>query len=316
MRPTICAVFVAVCLLGGGLPATPGAAAPATRMVQLETRPGIDSRLLLYRPEHPTAAVILFPDGSGRLGITHLFNHPELGHPEQVPHKLVKNLVQAGILVALMDAPADHRSVLGLNGWHGPTIFRTSADHARDVGAVADYLATREALPVWLAGIRMGAYSAVNAAIHLPRAVAGLVIVDGITECPPQRLLLGLCPAGLTGLPLRDIRVPTLILAEDPSRDFAAQLTGVPPAAAAASPLPGPAIRSRSFAALMDFESFGGPPSGLLADSDLQAVRISREIGGFIRWTSQSDASPHTPVFIEPAEPPDAPFGVLFVCLY
>ena len=220
MRYAVGAICLALCLVTESLSMPAHAAAPATAMIQLETRPGIDSQLLLYRPAHPTAAVILFPDGSGRLEITHLFNYPELGHPDEVPQKLIAHLLQAGVLVALMDTPSDHRSVLGLNGWHGPTIFRTSEDHARDVGTVAAYLKTHEALPVWVAGIRMGAYSAVNAAIHLPQDIAGLVIVDGITECPPQRLLLGLCPAGLTGLPLQEIRVPTLILAEDQTHNL------------------------------------------------------------------------------------------------
>ncbi|MEE4113073.1 MAG: hypothetical protein V2I40_09685, partial [Desulfobacteraceae bacterium] len=121
------------------------------RMVQIESRPGIQNRIIVYRPDQPVATVILFPDGNGRLDITHVFNDPYIGRTDAIPLELMGYLLGQKITLVLADAPADHRSMLGVNGWHGPGIFRLSQDHARDVGAIVDYLKAQDQLPIWLA---------------------------------------------------------------------------------------------------------------------------------------------------------------------
>ena len=114
------------------------------RMVQIESRPGIQNRIIIYRPDQPVATVILFPDGNGRLDITHVFNDPSIGRTDEIPMELMGYLLDQKITVVLADAPSDHRSMLGVNGWHGPGIFRLSQDHARDVDAIVDYLKEQE----------------------------------------------------------------------------------------------------------------------------------------------------------------------------
>lgn len=213
MKRIVLGLGIVFFLAGAGIAMGQDAFDVSTRMVQVESRPGIRSRIIIYRPDRPLGTVLLFPDGNGLLDITHVFNSPYLGRTGDIPIDLMEDLLTQGVSIVLMDAPTDHRSILGLNGWHGPTIFRLSPEHARDIGAIVDYLKRQENLPVWLAGIRMGAFSAVTAAIHLQREVDGLVIADGITHCPAKRILLQLCPDGLMGMPLHEVTVPTLILA-------------------------------------------------------------------------------------------------------
>lgn len=266
------------------------------RMIQIESRPGIQNRLIVYRPEHPLATVILFPDGNGRLDITHVFNDPYLGRSSDIPLDLMRQLLGQRLMVVLMDAPSDHRSMLGVNGWHGPNIFRLSRDHARDIDTVIEYLKAQDPLPVWLAGIRMGAFSAATAAIHLQEKVDGLIIAGGITQCPEQKILLQLCPKGLMGMPLHDVTVPTLILSDD-------QVFPEPLLASALSH--SPTIRFQTFPEFVDFESWRGWNSAPTALPGVSDAQVSREMTDFILWNAMirpvqtCDASPEATPALE-----------------
>jgi pimeloyl-ACP methyl ester carboxylesterase len=248
-------------------------------MVQIESRPGIHNRVLIYRPEVPMATVVLFPDGNGRLDISHVFNTPSLGRTDDVPLDLIQNLLDQKICVVLMDAPSDHRSILGLNGWHGPGIFRLSNDHARDIGAVVDYLKQQDPLPVWLAGIRMGAFSAATAAIQLQEDITGLVIAGGITQCPEQKILLHLCPEGLMGMPLHAITAPTLILSGG---------NAFPEPLLASALSQSPNIRFQLFPEFVDFESLEGLKSGGAVIPGVSNTHLSRQVTDFIRWQKRT----------------------------
>ena len=279
------------------------------RLMQLETRDGVRNRLLIFRPDNPAAAVLLFPDGSGRLGLTHVFNMPDIGHSENVPSELIVRLLAKDIMVVLPDTPFDHNSHLGLNGWHGSGIFRISADHARDVHEIVNFIRDRENIPVWLAGIRMGAFSAANAAIRLGPVVDGLIIAGGITQCPQQRTLLHLCPEGLMGMNLFDIAVPTLVLSGGNDDPF----TGDPyPETMIASALSGaPAVRARIYPAMVDFESWSQLPPGPETLNGVSEERVAWEMVNFISGN-------HPPVKQQPDEKEQPPNDLtpLFVCLY
>lgn len=282
------------------------------RLIQLETRDGIRNRLLIFRPDNPVAAVILFPDGSGRLELTHVFNMPDIGRNENVPFELMARLLAKNIMIVLPDTPLDHNSHLGLNGWHGSGIFRISADHARDVHEIVNLIRARESIPVWLAGIRMGAFSAANAAIRLDHVVDGLIIAGGITQCPEQRTLLHLCPEGLMGMNLFDIAVPTLVLSGGNDDPF----TGNPyPETMIASALSGaPAVRARIYPTMVDFESWSQLPSGPDTLNGVSEERVAWEMANFISGNHPVAPAPSG----TPATPndPAAPIGCLFVCLY
>lgn len=262
-------------LLGSGTTLADEMFDVSERMIQIESRPGIQNRILIYRPSHPIATVILFPDGNGRFDITHVFNDPYLGRSANVPLEIIEHLLRNGTIVVLMDAPADHRSMLGVNGWHGPTIFRLSRDHARDVGAIVDYLKRQDPLPIYLTGIRMGGFSAATAAIHLQHEVAGLILVGGITQCPEQKTLLQLCPEGLMGMPLHEITVPTLILSGGDT---------FPEPMLASALSHSPSIQFQTFPEFADFESWGKRDTDTTALPGVSNAHVSREMADFIRW--------------------------------
>ena len=284
----------------------------APQLIQIETRDGIRNRLLIFRPDNPVAAVVLFPDGNGRLALTHVFNQPAIGRDRDIPSALMASLLAQEIMIVLPDTPHDHSSHLGLNGWHGSGIFRISADHARDVQEIVAYVRSRESLPVWLAGIRMGAFSAANAAIRLGREVDGLIIAGGITQCPEQRTLLHLCPEGLMGMDLFDVAVPTLVLSGGTDDPF----TGDPyPETMISSALSGaPAVRARVYPAMVDFESWSQLPPGPETLTGVGEDRVAWEMVNFIR--GHQPAAPVQPG--SPASPnePTTPMGKLFICLY
>ncbi len=250
------------------------------RMTQIPSRPGIQNKVLIYRPDAPLATVILFPDGNGRLDMSNIFNTPYLGRTDDIPSDLIHHLLRQNLAVVLVDAPSDHRSMLGINGWHGPGIFRLSNDHARDIGAVVDYLKQQDPLPVWLAGIRMGAFSAATAAIHLQDEITGLVIAGGITQCPEQKILLQLCPEGLLGMPLYAITVPTLILSDG---------NAFPEPLLAAALSQSPTIRYQMFPEFVGFESVGGRETGSAAIPGVSNTHLCRQITDFIRWQKMTD---------------------------
>lgn len=282
------------------------------RLFQLETRNGIRSRVIVYRPENPVAAVVLFPDGSGRLELTHVFNRPDIGRGKEIPFALMGNLMERNIMIVLPDTPLDHSSHLGLNGWHGSGIFRISADHAQDVREIVAFIKSRENIPVWLSGIRMGAFSATNAAIRLGNVVDGLIIAGGITRCPEQRALLHLCPEGLMGMDLFDVAVPTLVLSGGSDDPF----TGDPyPETMISSALSGaPSVRARIYPAMVDFESWSQLPPGPETLTGVSEDRVAWEMVNFIQGNQPiKPAQPGSPA--APSKPA-TPMGKLFICLY
>ena len=268
-------LMAALILLGSGTALAENTFEVSERMVQLETRPGIQNRFIIYRPEHPVATVILFPDGNGRFDITHVFNDLYIERMSDVPLEIIDQLLRHGTMVVLMDAPADHRSMLGVNGWHGPTIFRLSRDHALDVDAVINYLKRQDTLPVYLAGIRMGGFSAATAAIHLDDAIAGLILVGGITHCPEQKTLRQLCPKGLMGMPLHEITVPTLILSGG---------EGFPEPMLATALSHSPSVRFQTYPDHGDLDPLMVRDNGPTTMDGISDARVSREMNDFIRW--------------------------------
>lgn len=270
-------VATAVMLLGGGALADDRFGVPP-HLIQIESRPDVYTRLMVYRPEDPLATVVLFPDGSGRLDITQVFNTPHIGRSDDVPRDLIHRLLHRKMTVVLMDAPTDHNSMLGMNGWRGRQIFRLSREHARDIAAVVDRIKRRNPEPVWLAGIRMGAFSAANAAIHLQQEVAGLVIAGGLTQCPEQKTFLQLCPDGLLGMPLHEITVPTLILSGYDAFPEPLLTSALSRASA---------VSYQTFPEWVAFETGGRVPAGETILAGLSDAHLSREMADFIEWNQR-----------------------------
>jgi pimeloyl-ACP methyl ester carboxylesterase len=180
----------------------PGGAAGET-LVKLTTPRGVGQSFLLIKPDQPpAAAVILFAGGHGALKLS---GAGLIGWGSG--NFLVRTrdtFARHGLMVAVMDAPADQQS--GMNA-----IFRMGAAHAGDIGAVAARLRAEANVPVWLVGTSMGTFSAAGGAIGA-KGIDGLVLTSTITRAQPTWLIAGSHPHGVASMNLPRITVPTLIM--------------------------------------------------------------------------------------------------------
>ncbi len=169
----------------------------AAEIVTLKTRGEVTQSFALFASEKPVAAAILFPGGRGLTPLARL-----------VPGQLVKrgnflvriryNLVDFGLMVAIVDAPSDQQS-------GGMVTFRHSDEHARDIGAVVDFLKAKAPVPVWLVGTSRGTESAASLAIKLGPRIDGVILTSSIT-------VRNRGGESVLGFPLNSIRVPVLAI--------------------------------------------------------------------------------------------------------
>lgn len=185
--------FLAAGMLWLFLGAMPAVAATATSLVTLGTRPGVTQKFILIKPDQPVGSMILFAGGNGVL------NLQESGGSIVINSLSGNFLVRTrqeyadrGFMVAVVDAPSDHL-VSGMD-----FAFRTSAEHATDIGAVVAYLKSQVNAPVWLVGTSAGTASAANNAIRLGQNVSGVAITSGLDA--------------LSFLNLAAIQVPSFVL--------------------------------------------------------------------------------------------------------
>jgi pimeloyl-ACP methyl ester carboxylesterase len=171
-------------------------------LVSIETPRGVKQSFILIKPEKPVASVILFAGGHGGLGLQSASAmHWGAGN------FLVRSrdaFAARNFMVAVIDAPSDQHG--GMNA-----IFRMSADHAADIGAVAAYLKTQAQVPVWLVGTSMGTFSAAGGAIGA-RGIDGLILTSTITRSKPDWKIAASHPDAVASMALQQVTVPTLIL--------------------------------------------------------------------------------------------------------
>lgn len=136
---------------------------------KMKTRKGGMFRVLTLDPGEHFAAAVLLQGGKGRLGIKDDFMK---GGKKNLLINFREKFADAGVLVAIGDAPRDHYKGQGMRGDE----FRLSQEHADDVGAVIKKLRSQTDKPVWLIGTSRGSISAVNAANRL----SGDAAPDGI----------------------------------------------------------------------------------------------------------------------------------------
>jgi pimeloyl-ACP methyl ester carboxylesterase len=175
----------------------PCASAAEEELVTIPTHPGVTQSFLLLRPsDKPSASVILFAGGHGRLALS----QHKIGWGET--NFLVRNRERfrcEALLVAVMDAPSDR--LQGLSN------FKTSSAHAEDIRHVITKLKDIANVPVWLVGTSMGTVSAANAAARLKKGGPdGLVLTSTVTKETRQ------VTETVNDVHLKDIRVPTLIV--------------------------------------------------------------------------------------------------------
>lgn len=195
------APLVAAVLLVAGMLVPRAAAAQASRVVDIPTRPGVTQRFLYVAPDAPKAAAILFSGGQGNVGIN---ADGTIAHPDNFLVRTRAQFARAGIAVAVIDPPSDRAKPPYLGG------FRQSAQHVADVRAVIAWLRAQSSLPVWLIGTSRGTQSAAFVATQLPAPAAGGP--DGLVLT--STILIG-SNAGdrpVPEMPLGRIAVPVLVV--------------------------------------------------------------------------------------------------------
>lgn len=118
---------------------------------------GARTRLLVETVAQPKAVVVLFAGGKGAMAIDEA---GRIGWGSG--NFLIRSrtlFLARGVTTTVIDAPSDHAGNLGM--------FRGSAEHATDIGAVVAHLRDAFKVPVWLVGTSRGTESVGNAAARL-----------------------------------------------------------------------------------------------------------------------------------------------------
>ena len=176
-----------------------GHAQTTQSVVDIPTRSGVTQRMIVLSPPEPKAAVILFAGGHGGLQV--LANGSMKWGEGNFLVRSRQLFADAGLKVAVIDAPSDRQSPPFLSG------FRQRPEHAADVRAAIAWLRESAKTPVWLIGTSRGTQSAAYVTTELagPDGPDGLVLTSTIlTDFKGNRPV----PA----MPLGKIRVPVLVV--------------------------------------------------------------------------------------------------------
>lgn len=217
----------------------------SAHVLDVESRPGVHTLVQVLTPARPRAVLLLFPGANGVLG-----GFTPEGRPQNVSAQAPllearRTLAENGVMVALIDAPSDRQSRIGLLGW------RRTPEHLRDIAEVIaalkrQLLLDRGAAPLWVMGIDHGAISAARTAIKFKaRAIQGAIFVSP--------LIASDYAGALTTLPLEQIDMPVLVLHHQQDACERAPFDRVPALRAALSNAPRKVV--------IGVEG-GGPPQG------------------------------------------------------
>ncbi len=185
--------FMAALLIGIGLGAMPILAQAAEQETLIPGRPEITTRTRIIAPEGtPRAAAVLFVGGNGDLSA--MKNNFLL--------RIRETLAQAGLLIAVPDAPSDRAGRTNLQG-----NFRASEQHGQDIQGVVQYLKTQADVPVFVIGTSRGSTSAANAAARLgPGLIAGAALTSSVTKEGARGQI------SIYQTAVKEIRVPAFVL--------------------------------------------------------------------------------------------------------
>lgn len=177
----------------------PSAAVHATTegYQSVPVRDGANQPFWLIEPEKPNQIVILFAGGDGSLKI----DRGGIGRAGNFLVRTRNDFARQSFVVVVVDAPDDHAKLSG---------FRTTADHARDIGTVMAFVRQRyPGLKLWLIGTSRGTISAANAAARLQGTGGpdGLVLTSSVTRKGGKR-----SQESLDDLNLGEISVPTYVV--------------------------------------------------------------------------------------------------------
>jgi hypothetical protein len=140
------------------------------RVERVPTRAGVTVPVLVREPAtKPTAVVLLFAGGGGRLDLT----DTELGRSaDNFMVRTRGDFAKAGVVAVAVDAPSNHKESL--------RAYRISADAGTDITKLRAWAATKWKVPVWLVGTSRGTISVANAAARGAGA-RGIVLTSSVT---------------------------------------------------------------------------------------------------------------------------------------
>jgi pimeloyl-ACP methyl ester carboxylesterase len=145
--------------------------------IDIPTQPGVTVPILYDAVTRPSASVILFVGGDGKL----------LNQVDTFLLRVRYRFVLAGMSVAVPGTPSDHP------GGFGP-FFRTWMAHVDDVAAIVKFLKSKADVPVWVIGNSNGTISAANAAAALgPMVISGVILtsavwLDALRSVPVEKI--------------------------------------------------------------------------------------------------------------------------------
>jgi len=179
--------------------------AHAQELLTLETRPGATQSYLLLVPKDapPRAAAVLFPGGTGSIGLRVEDSVIKFG-PNNFVVRSRNLFVHGGVAVALLDAPSDRPDGMA-------NAFRKGEAHVQDVKAViADVRKRYPAVPVFLVGTSMGTVSAAYVGRALGAGLAGVALTSSPFRPSGRRSKHG--DSNLSDFDLEDIKAPLLLV--------------------------------------------------------------------------------------------------------
>jgi len=171
----------------------------APRTVDIPTRTGVTQRFVYISPAQPKATVILFAGGNGGLQINDGGGFGGLGGNFLVRTR--QQFADAGLAVAVIDAPSDKQSPPYLSG------NRQRPEHTTDVKAVIAWLKQQAPVPVWLVGTSRGTQSAAYIATEATPAQGG---PDGIVLT--STILTEKGGRAVPQMPLEKLTIPVLVV--------------------------------------------------------------------------------------------------------
>lgn len=169
------------------------------KVVDIPSRPGITQRFIYIAPPNPKASVILFAGGHGGLQIT--AGGSALWGAGNFVVRARQQFADAGLAVAVIDAPSDRQSPPYLGG------FRQTPEHASDVRAVIVWLKQQAPVPVWLVGTSRGTQSAAYVTTELSPAAGG---PDGLVLT--STILTDSNGRAVPKMPLEKLAIPVLVV--------------------------------------------------------------------------------------------------------
>lgn len=206
-------VFFAACVSSTPFNAIPGGQIKLLKqeksikkeLVRVEIEKGLFQRLLIFSPENSSHILMMFTGGDGRLGLS---DSGAIRHnSNNFTVRIIDDMVNAGFMVALVDAPEDMQGMYGM--YSGS--YRVTESHYLGISKIYTYIKERNNIPVWLLGFSMGNHSATYLAGRFKNKIDGLIIASSSTKWTDTRSYSDY-PGGILDIYLDQITVPALIL--------------------------------------------------------------------------------------------------------